>query len=84
MELIRNQEYLMLPLEDVINLLSSDDLNVPNEETIYQAMMLWVKHDLPSRRQHLAKLMSHMKLPLLSPEVWFINKSIFFLNMQIQ
>ncbi|XP_014663237.1 PREDICTED: kelch-like protein 5 [Priapulus caudatus] len=68
MEIMRNQEYLILPVEEVIRLLSNDDINVPNEETIYQAMMLWVKHDLPNRRQYLAKLMSHIKLPLLSPE----------------
>ena len=66
---MRNQEFLLLPPDDVGRLLSSDFLNVPNEETIYHALVLWAKHDQPNRSQHLAKLLAHIKLPLLPPQV---------------
>ena len=69
MDVMRNQEFLLLPEEEVGNLLSSDDLNVPNEETIFHALVLWIKHDGPNRRKHLAKLLSHIKLPLMAPQV---------------
>ena len=66
---MRNQEFLILPPDDVAKLLSSDDLNVPNEETIFHAFVMWAKHDTTNRRKHLAKLLAHIKLPLMAPQV---------------
>ena len=66
---MRNQEFLILPADDVAKLLSSDDLNVPNEETIFHALVMWAKHDTANRRKHLAKLLAHIKLPLMAPQV---------------
>jgi len=70
-EVIRNQEFLLLAPDDVGQLLSSDDLNVPNEETIFHALVLWAKHDSanPNRKKNLARLLGHIKLPLLPPQV---------------
>ena len=68
-DVMRNQEFLLLPPDDVGKLLSSDDLNVPNEETIFHALVMWAKHDPPIRKKQLAKLLAHIKLPLMSPQV---------------
>lgn len=59
----------MLPCEEVCKLLANDDLNVPNEETIFEALVKWAKHDLPARRKHLPRLLAHIKLPLMAPQV---------------
>lgn len=59
---------MILPAEEVCRLLASDDLNVPDEETIFQALVMWAKHDLSNRKKYLAKLLSHIKLPLMSPQ----------------
>ncbi|XP_067000463.1 kelch-like protein 5 isoform X2 [Anabrus simplex] len=67
MDVIHNQEFLMLPAEEVAKLLASDDLNVPSEELIFQALMAWVNHDLPGRKKDISTLLSLVKLPLLSP-----------------
>ncbi|XP_067903795.1 kelch-like protein 4 isoform X1 [Heterodontus francisci] len=69
MEVIKNQEFLLLPASEIEKLLSSDDINVPDEETIFQALMMWVKHDLQKRQQDLAMLLSYIRLPLLSPQL---------------
>lgn len=68
-QVMHNQEFLILPAEEVCRLLASDDLNVPDEETIFQALVMWAKHDLSNRKKYLAKLLSHIKLPLMSPQV---------------
>ena len=68
-DVIHNQEFLILPSDEVSELLSSDDLNVPNEETIFEALIKWSKHDITNRRKVLAKLLSHIKLPLMAPQV---------------
>ncbi|XP_078601434.1 kelch-like protein 5 isoform X2 [Branchiostoma floridae x Branchiostoma japonicum] len=67
-EVIKNQEFLMLPSGEVAKLFSSDDLNVPGEETIFQALLLWVKHEPDSRKKDLARLLCHIRLPLLTPQ----------------
>ena len=69
MDVMRNQEFLLLPSDDVGKLLASDDLNVPNEETIFHALVMWAKHDAPNRKKCLARLLAHIKLPLMSPQV---------------
>ena len=68
-EVMNTQEFLILPPEEVSKLLASDDLNIPNEEIIYQALLMWVNHDLAARKKFLPKLMSHIRLPLMSPQV---------------
>ena len=72
-EVMRNQEFLLLPPGDIATLLASEDINVPNEEMVFHALVMWVKHDTAKRSQHLGQLLAHIKLPLLSPQVslWF-------------
>ncbi|XP_005148334.1 kelch-like protein 4 [Melopsittacus undulatus] len=68
-EVIKNQEFLLLPANEIAKLLSSDDINVPDEEAIFQALMMWVRHDLQNRQQDLGMLLSYIRLPLLSPQL---------------
>jgi len=48
----------MLPLPQLINIISSDELNVPSEEHIYKAVMDWIRHNIADRRPYLSKVMS--------------------------
>ncbi|XP_044283298.1 kelch-like protein 4 isoform X1 [Varanus komodoensis] len=68
-EVIKNQEFLLLPAAEIAKLLSSDDINVPDEEAIFKALMLWVRHDLQDRQRDLGMLLSYIRLPLLSPQL---------------
>lgn len=69
MEVIRNQEFVLLPANEIAKLLASDDMNIPNEETILNALLTWVRHDLEQRRKDLSKLLAYIRLPLLAPQV---------------
>ncbi|XP_024067754.1 kelch-like protein 1 isoform X2 [Terrapene carolina triunguis] len=69
MEVIRNQEFLLLPAEELHKLLASDDVNVPDEETIFHALMMWVKYDMPRRCSDLSMLLAYIRLPLLPPQI---------------
>lgn len=44
MEVTRNQEFLLLSTNEVINLLESDDLNVSSEETIFHVSHINMKN----------------------------------------
>lgn len=69
LEVIQNQEFLLLPTAEIVKLLSSDDINVPDEETIFQALMMWVRYDVQHRQQDLGVLLAYIRLPLLPPQV---------------
>nr|XP_034972347.1 kelch-like protein 1 isoform X3 [Zootoca vivipara] len=69
MEVIRNQEFLLLPAEELHKLLASDDVNVPDEETIFNALMKWVKYDMQRRCNDLSMLLAYIRLPLLPPQI---------------
>uniref|UniRef100_A0A2K6MUP0 Kelch like family member 17 n=1 Tax=Rhinopithecus bieti TaxID=61621 RepID=A0A2K6MUP0_RHIBE len=65
-DVAKTEEFMLLPLKQVLELVSSDSLNVPSEEEVYRAVLSWVKHDVDSRRQHVPRLMKCVRLPLLS------------------
>ena len=54
-----------MPLNQLLEIISSDELNVKSEENVFKAVMNWIKHDLNERKQYLGQLMSHVRLPLL-------------------
>lgn len=60
------EEFLCLPCEQLKSLLSMDGLKVSKEEEIYEAVVMWVKHDLQQRQKHFADIMSHVRLPFVS------------------
>ncbi|XP_023991444.1 kelch-like protein 4 isoform X2 [Salvelinus sp. IW2-2015] len=69
LEVIQNQEFLLLPTAEIVKLLASDDINVPDEETIFQALMTWVRFDVQHRQQDLGVLLAYIRLPLLPPQL---------------
>ncbi|KAF6090731.1 kelch like family member 4 [Phyllostomus discolor] len=85
-EVIKNQEFLLLPATEISKLLCSDDINVPDEETIFHALMQWVGHDVQARQQDLAMLLSYIRLPLLPPQLLadLENSSMFTGDLECQ
>lgn len=69
MEVVGGQEFMLLPVDEMERLLMSDDLNVPDEETVVTALLTWVHHDAGARQRHLPALLAHVRLPLLRPQV---------------
>ncbi|KAM8880421.1 kelch-like protein 5 isoform 1-T1 [Spinachia spinachia] len=68
LEVVGGQEFLLLPEEEMERLITSDDVNVPNEETMVTALLTWVRHDAVTRQRHLPLLLAHIRLPLLQPQ----------------
>uniref|UniRef100_A0A8C6UVL9 Kelch-like family member 5 n=1 Tax=Neogobius melanostomus TaxID=47308 RepID=A0A8C6UVL9_9GOBI len=68
LDVVGGQEFLLLPLEEMSRLLTSDDINVADEETVVNSLLTWVRHDAPSRQRHLPSLLTHVRLPLLQPQ----------------
>jgi kelch-like protein 20 len=67
-EVMEHEEFLLLPLSQLIDIISSDELNVRSEEQVFQAVMNWIKYNMTERRSHLAHVLQHVRMPLLSPK----------------
>lgn len=68
MSVVSQHEYCLLSAEDLFDFLNSDDLNVPTESAVYDALLRWLNYDLPGRKPVVAKLLAAVRLPLLAPE----------------
>ncbi|XP_072908895.1 LOW QUALITY PROTEIN: kelch-like protein 20 [Hemitrygon akajei] len=67
-EVMESEEFMLLPANQMIDIISSDELNVRSEEQVYSAVVSWVKYNIQERRGHLAQVLQHVRLPLLSPK----------------
>jgi len=45
----KSEDFRTLDAENIKELICKDEINVSDEEEVYQAVIAWVKHDLPSR-----------------------------------
>ncbi|XP_054058849.1 kelch-like protein 2 isoform X4 [Rissa tridactyla] len=67
-DVVLSEEYLNLGVEQVCSLISSDKLTIASEEKVFEAVIAWVNHDKDVRQELMARLMEHVRLPLLSRE----------------
>ena len=67
-EVMGTEEFLLLPFQEVDELIASSQLNVDKEEKVFQATIAWVRHEYPERRKYVFKLLRHVHLPLISRE----------------
>jgi len=58
----KSEDFSRLDVEKVKELICMDEINVSEEEEVYQAMIAWIKHDLPSRACLLPDLLKCVRL----------------------
>ncbi|KAE9544394.1 hypothetical protein AGLY_001573 [Aphis glycines] len=73
LEMVKYDEFLSLSSEEVMKLISSNNIAVPFEEKVYECVLKWVKHQLNKRKHLLPNLMEHVRLPLISKEYLLEN-----------
>lgn len=68
-----HDEVLELPLDVLVELLRRDELAVSTEECVYEVAMRWVKARHNEHLPFLARVLTHVRLPLLEP-CYFLEK----------
>ena len=56
-DVMESEEFLLLPFDQLIDIISSDELNVRSEEQVFNAVMSWLKYNVSDRRQYLSKVL---------------------------
>ncbi|GFO40755.1 kelch-like protein 21 [Plakobranchus ocellatus] len=62
---IENDEYLDLSIERLQDYISSDLIDVRTEETVFNAVLRWVKFDLDKRQKFLPEVLANVRLAVL-------------------
>ena len=68
-----SNELLELDSTALVELLSSDDLNVKNEELVFDAITRWISHNPEKRKNNILELLKCVRLGLLSTQ-YFVEK----------
>ncbi|XP_066267781.1 kelch-like protein 24 [Branchiostoma lanceolatum] len=66
--------FLSLTKDQLVTLVSSDDLNA-TEEVVYEAVMTWINHDTRKRKKEMRELMELVRFP-------FMDKLYFLENVE--
>lgn len=61
LQVMESEEFLILPVAQLVDIISSDELNVRSEEQVFNAIMSWLKYNVSERRQHLAQVTHSIK-----------------------
>lgn len=72
-EIVKSPDFMLLPKDRLQKLVASDMLTVPSEESVFQAVITWVRHDEDQRSDALSDLLKHVRLPLLSKD-YLVNR----------
>lgn len=67
-EVARSEEFLTLSPEEVVEMISREELNVRTEEEVFEAISAWVRREEDERKDFLPELLKNVRLPLISPQ----------------
>eukprot|EP00058_Branchiostoma_floridae_P028006 XP_002613497.1 hypothetical protein BRAFLDRAFT_71893 [Branchiostoma floridae] len=70
--LSKTPEFLSLTKDQLITLISSDDLNA-TEEVVYTAVMTWINHNTDERNKDMKELMELVRFPFMDIQYFFEN-----------
>ena len=66
-ELAKSEKFLKLGKDDIIKFLSSDDIQIENEENLLEIMVNWINYDLEPRKGCISELLNIIRLPFIHP-----------------
>ncbi|XP_060116504.1 kelch-like protein 10 isoform X2 [Heteronotia binoei] len=65
-------EFLELSVNEFQDIIEKDELNVKQEDAVFEAILKWITHDPQNRKQHMAVLLPKVRLALMHAE-YFMN-----------
>ncbi|XP_055037372.2 kelch-like protein 10 [Misgurnus anguillicaudatus] len=68
-----SQELQELPLKHLEELIGRDELNIKEEEIVFEAILRWIEHDPQERKIHIATLLPKIRMGLMTSEYYQNN-----------
>ncbi|XP_043925948.1 kelch-like protein 6 isoform X2 [Protopterus annectens] len=73
-QVLIHEEFLELPTNILCNILNSDELNVTEEEQVFETVMHWIHYKESERKHCLPQILQHVRLPLMDP--WYFVEKV--------
>lgn len=70
-----SEELLQLPIESMQKLVGADELNVKNEELVWECILRWIDFEPNERKHHIVDLMRKIRLGLLNTQFFLEHVS---------
>ena len=64
----KSEAFMNLSVDEVIEWISSDDVEIKAEDEIFEVVINWVEHSPDSRKNCLLSLLRHVRLTLVTPK----------------
>ncbi|XP_077993675.1 kelch-like protein 41 [Glandiceps talaboti] len=64
-DVCKQDEFMQLSGEELIEIISREELNVITEEEVFEAAMTWIKYDIENRSQFLYRILCKVRLALI-------------------
>lgn len=64
----KTKEFLELTYDEIKQIISNNELNVDEEQTVFEALIGWLKADEEARKPHLCSLLEQVRLPFIPSE----------------
>lgn len=68
LEICTEPDFLLLDIAHLIELISDDDLRVPDEDHAVKATISWLRHDINARTRYLSEIFSNLRLRFMSDD----------------
>ena len=65
-QVARTDDFLQYDVDKIEKILESDDLEIRDEEMVFNFIVTWVNKDLEHREQHFTRLFQHVRLQFIS------------------
>ncbi|XP_064639633.1 kelch-like protein 40a [Lineus longissimus] len=65
-DLYQRDEFLCLPLDNLVDIIADSDLNISTEEIVYSACLKWINHDLETRKNDAGRVLCHVRFANIS------------------
>ncbi len=66
-EVVSGREFLTMSENDVADYIQNANINIPNEDPVFEAVVFWVSHQRQGRESSFSRLITHVHLRYCSP-----------------
>ncbi|XP_025926963.1 kelch-like protein 10 isoform X1 [Apteryx rowi] len=69
-------EFLELSVNELNDIIEKDELNVRQEDAVFEAIVKWISHDPQNRKQYISDLLRKVRLALMHAEYFMNNVKV--------
>ena len=72
-----NAEFKALSCRELLEFIKNDDVNVEDEDIVFDAVLGWIRHDLDNRKTSMRTILEHVRLPYCTSNYLSQTKDVY-------